>query len=237
MPSSCPVSDSITMPWQLMVTPVAPLAHASSPPHIRPQAPGHLTSRPARRLCADSRYGCTCERLSIAPSWPPQFGQSRGDGGDGHLREGVERRWDDWHRGGPERANGAMKVQWCVSLINVLPTGCQPFPVIGFFLLPPVSPTRQISCSSQRRTYISLARMPRLTLRRPRGIYLPSKTTRGFIQVRACTGHTRPYDAPRDRASPHWATKCAPRAERRLVHASCGPSSLPPSTTPSSVTS
>ena len=42
--------------------------------------PGHLTRR---RLCTDARYGYTRKRLSIAPSWPPQLGQRRGDRGDG----------------------------------------------------------------------------------------------------------------------------------------------------------
>ena len=61
--------------------------------------------------------------------------------------------------------------------------------------------------------------MPRLTLRRPRGVYLPSlqhpcgpKTTRGFNQVRACTGPTQPYYAARNRASAGRATNCSRNA-------------------------
>jgi hypothetical protein len=34
------VSGTVTLPWQPMVTLTALLAHASPPPHIRPQAPG-----------------------------------------------------------------------------------------------------------------------------------------------------------------------------------------------------
>jgi hypothetical protein len=59
---------------------------------------------PARHLCVDGRSGGTCKRLSIALSWPPQLGQRHGDGGDGCQRDGVERRWDDWHRGSLEGA-------------------------------------------------------------------------------------------------------------------------------------
>jgi hypothetical protein len=42
------------------------VAHAPSPSpfSIRPQAPGHLTFHPARRLCVDARCGYTCGRLS-----------------------------------------------------------------------------------------------------------------------------------------------------------------------------
>ena len=46
----------------------------------------------------------------------------------------------------------AMKVQWCISPINILPMSCQPFPVITF-LSTLISLTRQMCCSSQRRTY------------------------------------------------------------------------------------
>ena len=83
----------------------------------------------------------------------------------------------------------ARKVQWCVSPIYVLPTGCQPFPVTVFFLLASISSTRQMHRSSWRRTYTvsPWCAMPLLTLRRPRGVYFPSlqhthslKTTRGF---------------------------------------------------------
>jgi hypothetical protein len=116
-----------------------------------------LTFRPAQRLCADARCGCTCGRLSIAPSWPARLGQRRGYGGDGCQHDGVGRRWDDWHRGWPERVNAARKVRWCVSPIDVLPTSCPPFPVTVFFLLASISSTRQTRRSSRRRSHISLA--------------------------------------------------------------------------------
>jgi hypothetical protein len=65
--------------------------------------------------------------------------------------------------------------------------------------------------------------MPCLTLRRHRGVYLPSlqhprspKTTRGFNRACACT-------AARNRANPDRATNCARDAERKLARASCGP--------------
>ena len=55
-----------------------------------------------------------------------------------------------------------------------------------------------------------------LTLRRPRGVYLPSlqhpcgsKTTRMFSRTRACTGSTQRYYAALKRASPGYATNCA----------------------------
>jgi hypothetical protein len=76
--------------------------------------------------------------------------------------------------------------------------------------------------------------MPRLTFRWPHRVWLPSnlpslqhprgpKTTYGSNRARARTGPTRPYDAPRDQANPHWTTNCAGNAERRLTHASCDP--------------
>lgn len=51
----------------------------------------------------------------------------------------------------------AMKVQWCVSSTNVLPTSFQTFPVAVLFLLASISSTRQMLRSSRRRIYISLA--------------------------------------------------------------------------------
>jgi hypothetical protein len=62
---------------------------------IRLQAPSHLTSHPAQRICVDGRCWCTCERFYIAQAWPPQFGRHRGDGSDCCQRDGVEPRWDD----------------------------------------------------------------------------------------------------------------------------------------------
>ena len=92
--------------------------------------------------------------VPVAPSWPPQLGQRRGDGGDCCQCNGVERHLDDWHRGWQ---TATMKVRWCVSPINVLLTSCQPFPVPVFFLSASISSTRQTRRSSRGRTYISLA--------------------------------------------------------------------------------
>ena len=50
-----------------------------------------------------------------------------------------------------------MKVQWCVSPVDALPTSRQPFPVTIFFLLASISSTRQMRRLSQKRKYISFA--------------------------------------------------------------------------------
>jgi hypothetical protein len=92
----------------------------------------------------------------------------------------------------------AMKVQWCVSLINVLPTDCQPFPVIGFFLLASINSTRQMRRSSQRRTYISLAcNASSLSPTASRGIPSPSATpsrSKNHPRVQPSRACTRPLD-------------------------------------------
>ncbi len=136
----------------------------------------------------------------------------------------------------------ARKVQWCVSPIYVLPTGCQPFPNTVFFLLASISSTRQMRRSSWRRTYtvtiqvtVSLWRaMPLLTLRRPLGVYFPSiqhthrpKTTRGFKpSPRMHRAHSTILRCPKtDQPGP--ATNYARKAERTLARASCG-ALLPP---------
>jgi hypothetical protein len=51
----------------------------------------------------------------------------------------------------------AMKMQWYVSPINVLPTSCQSVTINVFFLLASISSTKQMRRSSRWRTYISLA--------------------------------------------------------------------------------
>jgi hypothetical protein len=48
----------------------------------------------------------------------------------------------------------AIEVQWCVSPIDVLPTGCQPFPFIVFSLLVSISTIGLMRLSSQRRTHL-----------------------------------------------------------------------------------
>src|SRR6266849_7464085 len=49
-----------------------------------------------------------------------------------------------------------MKVQWCVSLINVLPPGRRPSPVIVSFLSASIGSTKQMRHSSLGHTYIFL---------------------------------------------------------------------------------
>ena len=158
MSSSRAVPGSVTMPWESEVTPAAPLAHTASPPHIRPQEPDHLTSR-LLGISAYMHAGDTCGRLSIALSMPSQLGQRRGDDGDGCQHNGVETNVIGMI--GTEARlrvqTAAMKVQWCVSPIDVLPTSCQPFPVIIIFLSTSISSTRQTRRSSRTRTYLSLA--------------------------------------------------------------------------------
>jgi hypothetical protein len=87
----------------------------------------------------------------------------------------------------------AMKVQWCVSPINILPTVCQPFTVLILFLLASIILTIQMHRSSRMHTCISsecnpLSHSPTAPpgippLQHTRG----PKTTRRFNRVRACT--------------------------------------------------
>jgi hypothetical protein len=118
-----------------------------------------------------------------------------------------------------------MKVQWCVSPIDVLPTSCQPFPVTVFFLLASISSTRQMRRSSRRRTYFSLAcnassHSPTASRGIPSLSTTPSrsKPTRGFNRACACTGPTQRCPKP---------SQPARDAEPRVACASCGPH-LPP---------
>jgi len=81
------------------VTPTAPTVHRTRLHLVIStlKRAGHPMFRPARNVCINARCVCTYERLSIAPSWPPQLGQRRGDGRDDCQHDSVERRWDDWH--------------------------------------------------------------------------------------------------------------------------------------------
>src|SRR6266576_846346 len=58
-------------------------------------SPGHLTSRLARRVCADARRGIPASD-SRSCLHGERFGQRHGDGSDGCQRDGVERGWDYW---------------------------------------------------------------------------------------------------------------------------------------------
>jgi hypothetical protein len=111
----------------------------------------------------------------------------------------------------------AMKVQWCVPPINVLPTDCQPFPVTVFFLLASISSTRQMCRPLPFATFRSYPgdvlispwrAMSRLSPRRPRGVYLPSlqhprgpKTTRGFTEPVRAPGPLDPTALPETEAA------------------------------------
>jgi hypothetical protein len=159
MASSCAVSGIVTMPWQPTVTRAAPLAHASSPssylpssvwsPHVSP------CSASLRRCSLWVHLRATLNHTFIATTgWT------------------ASRRW--FARAGISKVVGMIsteaglsvqiavkKMLWCVSPINVLPTGCQVFPVIIFCLLASISSfisTLQMRSSSRRlTTYISLA--------------------------------------------------------------------------------
>jgi hypothetical protein len=97
-------------------------------------------------------------------------------------------------------------VQWCVPPINVLPTDCQPFPVTVFFLLASISSTREMRCPLPFATFRSYPgdvhispwrAMSRLSLRRPRGVYLLSTTptrSKSHPHVQPSPGAPGPLD-------------------------------------------
>ena len=65
--------------------------------------------------------------------------------------------------------------------------------------------------------------MPRLTLRRPHRVSLPSLQHPRVLPNPYVHRTPRPYYAARNRANPGWATNCACDAERRVARAYCGP--------------
>ncbi|KAI0272026.1 hypothetical protein BGY98DRAFT_179246 [Russula aff. rugulosa BPL654] len=151
-------------------------------------------------------------------SYPPSSGHrtfiattartsSRRDGRNGCKHGDVERRLDDWHKAGwPKRANCNNE---SVMHRSARQGGCK--------LIPDVH------------TYHLGVQFVYLTLRRLRGVYLPSlqhprgsKTTRMFNRARACTESIQRYYTALKRASPGYATNCACDVERRLAHASFG---------------
>jgi hypothetical protein len=105
----------------------------------------------------------------------------------------------------------AMKVQWCVSLIDVLPTSCQPYPVIIILLSTSISSTKQMRRSSRMRTYVSSA--SNASSHSPmdsQGMAsLSTSRLKNYprVQPSPCVHRAHStYDAPRDQANPHWAT-------------------------------
>ena len=70
--------------------------------------------------------GATLNRTFV-PTTGPLLWQRRGNGDDGCQHDSVERRWGMTDTD-PSVQTAAVKVQWCVSPINVLLTGCQLFP-------------------------------------------------------------------------------------------------------------
>jgi hypothetical protein len=225
------------MPWQPTVHPAAPLAHASSPgahppssawsPHV-PRCLAFLRRCTVGVPANDSQsHLLSHHSLDSVPETVVTAASATVSNIVGMIGTVA----------GLSVQTATMKVRWYVSPIDVLPTSCQPFPVTVFFLSVSISSTRQMRRSSWRRTYPSISpwrAMPCLTLRRPRGVYLPSlqhprgpKTTRRFNRARSCTGPSRPYYVARNRASQVRATNCMRGAERRVARASSGPL-LPP---------
>jgi hypothetical protein len=140
------------------------------------------------------------------------------DGGDGYQGVDVKRRWDDWHTERPERAMVRLR-------IDFLPIGCQPFSVVVFFLLV-IDQLDKADAPHPGGVHTSPWRaMPRLTLRRPRGVYLPSLPDY-HTRARACTAPPRPYTLPE--TEPAGAGVRTLRmtqefaAEGRLARTSCG---------------
>ena len=68
-------------------------------PHICLQAPGHPTSHPVRRLCADAVWIYLQATLNHAFIAATAWTASQRDGDDGCQSDGVKCRWDDWHIG------------------------------------------------------------------------------------------------------------------------------------------
>jgi hypothetical protein len=184
MPSSCTVLGRVTMPWQPMVTPATPLAPASSSPS-KGSLKRLVTSRPTLLGVSAQMRG-----VGIPVSNSQTYLHSH------HSLDSIADRMTTAAGATVSNVVGmisteaglsvelaAMKSQWCVSPNNALLKGCQPFPVVVFFLLASISSTRQMR-SSRRHTYIFLA-CNASSLTGSQGILPPttpsrSKTTRGF---------------------------------------------------------
>ena len=120
---------SVTMPRQPAVTPAAPPAHISLPTLLSAHK-NPVTSPPA---CSASLRRCT-EWGYLRPTLNHTFTANHSSGSVAEMvamvvsgtvsnvvgLNGTEARMSV--------QTAAMKVQWCVSSIDVLPTGCQPSP-------------------------------------------------------------------------------------------------------------
>ena len=105
--------------------PATALAHASSTSPYLPSNPGHLTFHSARQLCADARCGCTSERFSIVEARIHSHYSL--DSGAEMAAASVSLAVvsnDDGMIGTEDLSvqTVTMRVQWCVSPINVLLT-------------------------------------------------------------------------------------------------------------------
>jgi hypothetical protein len=111
-----------------------------------------------------------------------------------------------------------MKVKWCVSLINVLPTSCNRFPSRSTFRQH--RSARQGRCPAHLRGVhiFPWCAMARLTLRRSRGVYLPSlqHPRRGLAVQKPPAGSTEHVRAP----DPPYATRnrASPRISNFTMH-------------------
>ncbi|KAI0272024.1 hypothetical protein BGY98DRAFT_936832 [Russula aff. rugulosa BPL654] len=99
------------------------------------------------------------------------LGQRRGDTASATMLNVVG---DDWHRGRLERANCSNEGAMLCLRIDFLPIDCQPFSVAVLFLLV-INQLDKASAPHPGGVHTSPWRaIPRLTLRRPRGVYHPS---------------------------------------------------------------
>jgi hypothetical protein len=185
-----------------MMTPAALLTPTSSPSSYPPSTSSTLPGISQLHLHGHHRLDSVAEIVATATS---------------ATMLNVVR--DDWHRGRPERANYSKESAMVRLRVNFLPIGCQPFSVVVFFLLASISSTRRMRRIPVRTS--PWRAMPRLTLRQPRGVYLPSLPDY-HTRARACTAPTRPYPLPETEPVCR-GTNHAREAESRLAHASCCP--------------
>src|SRR6266852_8346169 len=101
--------------------------------------------------------------------------------------------------------------------MNVLPTGCQPFPVN---LLASISSTRRMHCSSRMHTYISSECNLISHSNSSRGIPSLSTTpswSKNHPHVQPCVHCDCAHPSLLHQASPGWATNCECDAGRRRL--------------------
>ena len=193
MSSSCAAFGCVTMPWQPTLTPAAHLAHASSPSYPpSSRLSGHFTSHPVSdcRSHIHSHHNLD----SVA-----------GYGADGCQRNGVERRWDNWHKGWPERANcskesAMVRLLDQLSAFRLLTFSCccllsvsinQPDKADAPLIPDASGYSISLEFNSLSHSPTTSRGIPATTIpfsqKHPRG----PKTTRGFDLACACTGPAR----------------------------------------------